>query len=896
MPYEKKLWQDRIKDAQGNIIQEGTPFSAGNMNRIEQGIYDAHQMLEKQSQQSTTIGHGLNVINASQNSPLDIKIEGRTLVNMSQNVLDPAKYYVLSDKKSKVKFSDGTTYSGVAKFAGRAEKPILIRVENFEWKVYGSTVENPHKAFNNNARTADTSLLPPSSFTGVMEDSQNAYNSINKLDGNVTPSISCLGDGAIAQRLFSFNLIEAIERFVGKIPATDKLAWLKNNINALTIRWHGYGTSPTGNKASLAVYNNTTSTWVDTVNHTNGSVTQLTFTISGASITDRIDSNGFIHFLSYAEPSNGTVASTIYTDYIELETELKQNAQLWNPRFPIYEVDATEYPNILTTWDENEVMRRYPAVESVQHVQNSYIVAEGENLLPPFAEWKAYAGNPNITAPYKAKVSANDKLEIYVKVKAGQIYSLSGYSDNTDGRLALSWHDDKGTQINSTTIVGNQGLIKLENQTAPSNATQARIAALGNVTTPSEISNVIFNLGSTAKLFIPRNPSMLLIDGVKLGSLADKKDILFKDNGDWKVLKWIEKDVVLDGKLGWSFNSDHTGFKRVVVTVNGTVSIDSGSTFVLTKYDGKKLAYYNADGNGFNNADEAYCFNNFVSITISDTDSGWGETYTPSTNEIKAYFNGWKKSAYAVSNPSTAPTLAATGTTSTLPAGTYHIKYTWVTASGETLASPSASITTTAGQQIDVTLPAFPAGVISANIYISTTSGSETKQGSTTTTTYSQTTELATGAALPSSNTTANRWVSLVDGSTPATNTIEYVSTNLAPNFTPYKLSYVLAKPVTEVVTDKVEGDLVVNGATQVEAGSGFTYTEVDGKRTYTKLTGNQRYSVTANILSIIANYDTSLKSVVDSVVAKQSDIAAQISVNVRAIAELYKRVKALGG
>jgi hypothetical protein len=49
MPYEKKLWQDRIKDAQGNIIQEGTPFSAGNMNRIEQGIYDAHQELEKQS-------------------------------------------------------------------------------------------------------------------------------------------------------------------------------------------------------------------------------------------------------------------------------------------------------------------------------------------------------------------------------------------------------------------------------------------------------------------------------------------------------------------------------------------------------------------------------------------------------------------------------------------------------------------------------------------------------------------------------------------------------------------------------------------------------------------------------------------------------------------------------
>ncbi|WP_026678225.1 LamG-like jellyroll fold domain-containing protein [Fictibacillus gelatini] len=45
MPYTKKLWQDRIKDAQGNVIQEGTPVNAGNMNRIEQGIADAQTFL-----------------------------------------------------------------------------------------------------------------------------------------------------------------------------------------------------------------------------------------------------------------------------------------------------------------------------------------------------------------------------------------------------------------------------------------------------------------------------------------------------------------------------------------------------------------------------------------------------------------------------------------------------------------------------------------------------------------------------------------------------------------------------------------------------------------------------------------------------------------------------------
>lgn len=42
MSYEKIQWQDRIKDSNGNIIQEGTPFSAGNMNNIVEGIEIGH--------------------------------------------------------------------------------------------------------------------------------------------------------------------------------------------------------------------------------------------------------------------------------------------------------------------------------------------------------------------------------------------------------------------------------------------------------------------------------------------------------------------------------------------------------------------------------------------------------------------------------------------------------------------------------------------------------------------------------------------------------------------------------------------------------------------------------------------------------------------------------------
>lgn len=42
--YPQITWYDRVTDQNGQVIQEGTPLSATNMNRIENGIYDAHEL------------------------------------------------------------------------------------------------------------------------------------------------------------------------------------------------------------------------------------------------------------------------------------------------------------------------------------------------------------------------------------------------------------------------------------------------------------------------------------------------------------------------------------------------------------------------------------------------------------------------------------------------------------------------------------------------------------------------------------------------------------------------------------------------------------------------------------------------------------------------------------
>jgi hypothetical protein len=108
----------------------------------------------------------------------------------------------------------------------------------------------------------------------------------------------------------------------------------------------------------------------------------------------------------------------------------------------------------------------------------------------------------------------------------------------------------------------------------------------------------------------------------------------------------------------------------------------------------------------------------------------------------------------ALANPAAAPTMTTSAIGGALAAATYYVRYTLISAQGETLVSPEASIITTgATSSITVTIPALPAGATLAGIYIGTAAGTGTKQGTTNLTTYTQSGALVAGAAAPGANT-----------------------------------------------------------------------------------------------------------------------------------------------
>jgi hypothetical protein len=203
----------------------------------------------------------------------------------------------------------------------KASDGILHIKANFAGKISGNTDLIPH--FNKSLNSS--SLQPPSAFTG--ESSTTRYGYISALDGGTPSTESVTASGSMIQVLFSFDIIRALTDKLGTavfddcVTLADKVAKAKTIASSVTCTWYGYGSSPTGNKATLQHWYPGGSNWAtnNTVFHTNASVTKLSNWITPSS---DIDANGFVYFLAYADPSDGVTASTINTDYVELELQV----------------------------------------------------------------------------------------------------------------------------------------------------------------------------------------------------------------------------------------------------------------------------------------------------------------------------------------------------------------------------------------------------------------------------------------------------------------------------------------------------------------------------------------------------------------------------------------------
>lgn len=614
-------------------------------------VREIHKQQLSDERKSQLLQQGLNILNAPVASPLSLEIQGRTLVNLlGQTNLDNTKYYVFVPNKGTTKITyGGNTYEGVTKFTGQATVSYLIK-QDFRGKVAGSVVDNGNIAKGNAVSNA---LQTPSGNWD--ENVQANYDRTSSLDGNLRVSASNPVSGIIAQQLYSFNIIRTLEDkfgpqiWQGKTTLSEKIAIAKQIITKLTCNWWGFGSGANGNKASLADWHATNNSWTAITSHTSSAITKLSTNMTSANgwIGVGIDNNGFVNILVYAEPSNGTVSSVINTDYVELELEVNTSLPLLEDA--LYEVDQATYNKISVDpeYSGQKLLDKFPYVQGVQHL-NPVISVEGGNLLPPFTDplWEIN-GNAKIISPYELELDATSNYN-YSIIKVPAI-------PNQAYTVMVNRPDDSIIQINAMDSK-NQPLLTRNQTLVTPPGTVYLLIQIGNRISLGKhfFSNPMLILGDKPKPFAPRNPSYLYTNTVLAGQNG-VNDVLYQEDGQWKVLRKWERDVVLGGSTISAVNvspaSNKEGFKEFSLSKLAPSQPIRTNQFI-TKPNGMVNVKVRLGIDG--GADSFYTepANNNLYYRVPNDESGFTEAYLPVADEIKAYFNGWKvKTADANGKP-----------------------------------------------------------------------------------------------------------------------------------------------------------------------------------------------------------------------------------------------------
>lgn len=187
----------------------------------------------------------------------------------------------------------------------------IVITDDFNYKIKNSNEQCPHFA----GICMSNELSQVSSFTEY-----DIYNWLYNKNGLLC-KLTTNESGKVPQHLFIFDLIEIIERKLGcEIPTINKIQWIKENVTKISVNHYGYGEGPNGNKIYMKVLNN--GEWIGNGSHNSSITTNKTFYWTGTGNIGNID-NGKISFLVYTDASDGTTASTVYTDYISIEITLK---------------------------------------------------------------------------------------------------------------------------------------------------------------------------------------------------------------------------------------------------------------------------------------------------------------------------------------------------------------------------------------------------------------------------------------------------------------------------------------------------------------------------------------------------------------------------------------------
>lgn len=312
----------------------------------------------------------------------------------------------------------------------------------------------------------------------------------------------------------------------------------------------------------------------------------------------------------------------------------------------LYEVTQAEY-NAIDSMTPEEVVEKYSYVDYLQNVNAVYMENTGGNLLPPFTEWREQVGGAafrQIISPYKLTITSPDTtarfFQYNVQAIPEQPYYLSALAE--PDKVQWDYVDGSGKVIGSRNKLKGKSTIF----TTPKGTAYIYMFVFNDAVPGTFVfENPMLVLGSEPKPFRPQRKSYMYLPTCQLASNLDGSvaDRMYMDNeGKPRVIRQFRR-VELTGGMKWWINKASGNLIDYKEVALGIPSPKQENVGVIVKYDGKILNKKpdNVLPEGPDVCTISTIYNN-VYITIANSDSGWGPDYTPTQEEIKAYFYGWK--------------------------------------------------------------------------------------------------------------------------------------------------------------------------------------------------------------------------------------------------------------
>ncbi|WP_268623808.1 hypothetical protein [Paenibacillus alvei] len=302
----------------------------------------------------------------------------------------------------------------------------------------------------------------------------------------------------------------------------------------------------------------------------------------------------------------------------------------------VYEITEKD-ANLLSLSTAEEVGEVYPYVDSIANLKNPYVISKYRNMLPPFYEWNNLNEKGGVIDQYvysQREYSSATWTFVTVPVVPNTNYCLSFTGTNNIKMRVIS--GDESTILLSD--ISSSGIFN----SGPNDTINVYVHA----GVPGEIKNPIITPVKELGFFSPQSYSMWAAECQLSSDPIDggNPDQLFMNGEGLPCLlrKW--EKITLNGSLNWAAMGRYSG--GIVVYVKSLPSAIRNTGYV-TKFDGgilervlQNVSITKSDQQVITDVSDQ--FPDACIISISDTDSGWGKDYIPTSEEIKAYFWGWR--------------------------------------------------------------------------------------------------------------------------------------------------------------------------------------------------------------------------------------------------------------